>query len=210
MAGANPRHDRARRDERGPGLPALCDTTATVICYQDTARVATVGASDYPLANWLWFAATGDSIEISVNPPATIVTSLGEERDSLQNTARYFRHRFSRNGVVEIFLALEQGYGDTVPYVLSITRSRIASNNVLRPTGLAATLTVETRRTRDAFSIVPISVAAGVRDRLEWRIHAKAYKVALVSDSLYELCRLPCSKPDTVKLTPFTNVVKRF
>ena len=202
--------DRPPQAGSAPGLASFCDTAATVICYQDTARVPAAGPSEYPLANWIWFAAAGDSIEISANPPATIVTSIGEERDSLNNTARYFRRRFSGDGVVEVFLALEQGYGDTVPYTLSILRSGASSSASLRPSGQAATLTVVTGHRGESFSLVPLSISPSVRDRSHWRIYGKSYRVALVSDSLYELCRLPCSASDTVKLTPYANVVRKF
>src|SRR5690349_21397696 len=83
---AGPQDDRPRQDGSAPSLEPVCETTPTVICYQDTARVVGAGSSDYPLANWIWFATAGDSIEVSVNPPATIETSVGGERDSLGNT----------------------------------------------------------------------------------------------------------------------------
>jgi hypothetical protein len=209
---ASPHEQRSGQAKATPSLARVCDTTATVVCYRDTAR-SVPGAADpagYPLANWIWFAVAGDSIEISAIPPAYVQTSIGEERDSLHNVVQHFRRRFRSDGVVEVFLALREIYGDTVPYTLRVLRSGSGSNASLRPTGEAATLTVVSRHKGDAFSLVPISIAPNVRDRSQWRIWPMRYKVALVSDSLYELCRLPCSAPDTVKLTPSADLVKKF
>jgi hypothetical protein len=196
------------------GVPSLaqgCDTTPGITCYRDTARA---GFTDevpdlYPLASWIWFAAAGDSIEISARPTAFIATSLGQERDALQNTAPQFRHRLQNDGVVIIWLSFDQQQADTVPYTLRVWHHG-STSSPLRSTGKAATLTVVSRHKGETFSLVPASIAPTVRDRSQWPIIARTYHVALVSDSLYELCRLPCTAPDTVKLTASVNVVKKF
>jgi len=194
-----------------PRFAQDCDPTPMTVCYRGTARP---GDSDEdpmlsPMANWIWFRAAGDSIEVSASPSASIATSVGQERDALHNTASRFRHRLKNDGVVIVWLAFDEQVVDTVPYVLRVRHNGSASS-LLRPTARRATLTVVSRRKNDTFSLVPASIASTVRDRSRWSMYAKTYNVALVADSLYELCRLPCSSPDTVKLTPSANVVKKF
>jgi hypothetical protein len=57
--------------------------------------------------------------------------------------------------------------------------------------------------------VIPLGVAPTVRDRSMWTVLPRRYRVALLPDSLYELCKIPCSRPDTVKLTPSAYVSKR-
>jgi hypothetical protein len=194
-----------------PSLAQGCDTTLAIVCYRGTARAGDVDEDPMmsPMANWIWFGAAGDSIEISTSPPALIASSVGQERDALHNTAPQFRHRLQNDGVVIVWLAFDEQVVDTVPYTLRVWRNG-STSSPLRSTGKAATLTVVSRHKGETFSFVPASIAPTVRDRSQWRIFAKTYKVALVSDSLYELCRLPCTAPDTVKLTASANVVKKF
>jgi hypothetical protein len=164
----------------------------------------------YPYRDWVWFASAGDSLEISAPSGASIATSIGQERDSLDHTARQFRHRLPHDGVLEVYLNLDETEGNTVPYTLRIVRRDSASNLSLRPTGQTATLSVVSRPEADQFSLVPLSEVPTVRDRSQWRIVARPSKVALVSDSLYELCRLPCASPRIIKLTPSANVITKF
>ena len=182
------------------------------MCYQDTARAGTADEdpAQYPLADWIWFGMAGDSIEISGPAGASVATNIGQERDSLKNTRGYFRRRLGRDGVLLIFVSLDETEGTTVPYTLRVSHGGSASTESLRPTGQTATLTVISQHATDAFSLVPASMASTVRDRAQWRISPVRYKVALVSDSLYELCRLPCTALDLVKLTPSANVMKKF
>ena len=201
----------SRNAGSAPRLAQSCDATPGVLCYQDTARPGDADEDPMlsPLGTWIWFAAAGDSLEISAIPSAAIATSLGQERDSLQNTAPRFRHRVQHDGVVILWLAFDEQVADSVRYTLRVKHD-LATASELRPTGQTATLTVMSRGKNDTFSLVPKSVVPHVRDRSWWRMFAKVYKVALVSDSLYELCRLPCSAPRTVLLKPSANVIIRF
>lgn len=193
-----------------PSLTQGCDTARTTICYRDTARSADADEDPMlsPRANWIWFSAAGDSIDISASPAGFVLTSIGQERDSLQNTARQFRRRLQSDGLLIVWLSFDEQTADSVPYTLRVTHEGAASRP-LRATGGTATLTVVSRRANSTFSLVPASMVPTVRDRSQWRIFARNYKVALVSDSLYELCRLPCSSPRIVKLTPFARVVAK-
>ena len=204
--------DGSRKSEDAPTSIEPCDTTPAAICYRDTAHAGDDKSdpAGYPLAAWLLFAAAGDSIEIWAPPGGAVSTDLGKERDSLHNTAPYFRHRFQYAGTLGFDVSLDETQGETAPYTLRITRVASSSAGSLRPSGQTATLAVASHRRATVFSLVPLSVAPTVRDRSRWRIFPRRYKVALVSDSLYELCPLPCSAPDTVKLTPGANVVKKY
>jgi hypothetical protein len=199
---------RLAREEGASSRTQGCDTARLTTCYRDTARSADVDEDPMlsPRANWIWFAAAGDSLEISASPEAFVSTSIGQERDSLRNTARQFRRRLQSDGVVIVWLSFDEQTADSVPYTLRV-RHEGAASRPLQTTGEVATLTVVSRRQNSTFSLVPASLASTVRDRSQWRIFARTYRVALVSDSLYELCRLPCSSPQMVKLTPFARVV---
>jgi len=162
-----------------------------------------------PMASWILFAAAADSLEISASPQAYIATSAGQEHDASHNTAQQFRTRLQNDGVVLVGLAFDDQGRDVLPYTLRVSRVWPASS-ALRPRGRSATLTVLSRGKNPMFSLVPLSVASTVRDRSQWKIFATTYKVALASDSLYELCRLPCFAPDTMKLIPSARVTKKW
>jgi hypothetical protein len=208
---ANPTPTQSTRERDTSAVAQGCDGTPQTVCYRDTARPGDVDEDPMqsPLADWIWFGAEGDSIDISASPSASIATSIGQERDSLHNTAHRFRHRLQNDGVVLVWLAFDEQVIPTLPYTLSVWHNGSASS-LLRSTGRSATLSLVSRHKTESFSLVPASIAPTVHDRSQWRIFAQTYKVALVSDSLYELCRFPCTAPDTVKLTPSTNVVRKF
>jgi hypothetical protein len=192
-----------------------CDSLPMVMCFRDTAYVHSDPdpADPNPLAaaDWIWFGAAGDSIEIFAPPGAAHVsTNFGQEHESNQNTAPYFRHRLTHDGLVAIWVTFDQILGDTMAYALRIHREGPEPPAALRATGQWATLTIVSRQATDSFSVVPLTVARSLRNRSEWKVLARPYKVALVPDSLYEVCRLPCSAPDIVKLTPSAKVTKRY
>jgi hypothetical protein len=81
----------------------------------------------------------------------------------------------------------------------------------LRPTGQRARL-VTPADTTGLFALIPNSVAADLapKDYAMWEIRPGDHQVLLVADTLYRICRLPCTKLDSVVLTPGSYVVKRF
>jgi hypothetical protein len=159
-------------------------------------------------ADWIWFGAAGDSTEF-VTSDGVISTSLGQERDSGHNTRSYFRQRLAIDGVVSISVSILEPDSDSVPFTLTIRRDG-TSRRGLRPTGQRATLVVDSRRIGAEFTLIPLLIASGVNDRSKWKAFVGTYGVALVDDSLYEFCRLPCLRPDTVELTPSAVVTRRF
>jgi hypothetical protein len=99
---------------------------------------------------------------------------------------------------------------DSIAFMFEVRRYGPDGLAALRATGEQATLSIVSRRTTDRFSIVPLSLVSSVHELSKWRAPAGTYKVALVTDSLYQLCRYPCTLPDTIKLTPFAKVKRIF
>lgn len=196
-------------------VPEPCRSTSAVLCFSDTAFTPRIRYSDEPYwnarANWIWFGAAGDSLDISADD-GVLTTSLGQEYDSRRNNTSYFRHRLTRDGLVSISIDMEESQGDRIGYTLRIRRVAPVLRNGLRPTGDRARLTVESAGRTDQFSLIPLSISPTVRDRSHWKAFAfeRTYNVALVDDSLYEFCRVPCSRPDTLKLTPSHSVRHRY
>jgi len=162
--------------------------------------------------HWLWFGSVGDSVEMVASedgappgtPGASLVTTLGRERAG-GNDAPYFRLRLNSGGVVDAWLSFAdiingRVVGDTVPYTFRVHSIRSGSSP-LRPTGQWATLRLKPGAGRRV-SVIPLALVAGVHDRSLWAVYGHAYRVALVADSLYETCELPCTAPDTVRLMP--------
>lgn len=196
-------------------VPETCRSTSTVLCFSDTAFKPRIHHSDDPYwnarANWIWFGAAGDSLDISADD-GVLTTSLGQEYDSRRNNASYFRHRLARDGLVSISIDMEESQGDSIAYTLRIRRAGSPLPNGLRLTSDHARLTVESAGRTGQFSLIPLSIASTVSDRSHWKAFAfeRTYNVALVDDSLYEFCRVPCSRPDTLKLTPSSSVRRRY
>ena len=188
-----------------------CEPSAMSLCYTDTAYAhEDPGAMPIRDKWWIWFGARGDSIEFDLAPGDAIWTSIGEDRAPSHDNVPNFRRRLARDGAVEVWVLLPDTLGDTVAYTLRVRRISSGGSAVLRPTGERATLTIQSHSAKDRFAVVPLAVARSVRDLSSWQVHPETYNVALVQDSLYELCRLPCVRLDTVKLTPSARVTKSY
>lgn len=203
-----------------------CNASTSVLCIQDTAIVPEDPDMADPIAGarWVLFGAKGDSVQISARPHvrtphgegAYISSNLGQEHTALGNTAPYLRRRVQSNGLIFLHVSFSDHVDgellhDTVKYTLRVRREKPDQPASLRAIGEHAILALESARSAgDEFSLIPISLATGVTDFTPWRISAGVYRVLLVSDSLYQLCRLPCDRPDTVKLTPWVRVTKEY
>jgi hypothetical protein len=163
-----------------------------------------------PTSQWIIFGAAGDSLEISTTPPGAITSSLGEERDSLHNTAAQFRHRLVADGAIQVWVDLAQNISDTVAYTLRLLHRGPPVPPELRESGEAATLILNSQRATDRYAIVPASLAQRATNLGPWTVAAGTHKIALVKDSLYELCIMPCVRPDTVRITQSTLTTVRF
>ena len=214
-AGSGSRRDTTYLTRHIRYVPETCHSTSTALCFSDTAFMPRIHHSDDPYwnarANWIWLGATGDSLDISADD-GVLTTSLGQEYDRRHNNTSRFRHRLMRDALVSISIDMEESQGDSIAYTLRVRRAGSALPTGLRPTGDHARLTVESARRTDQFSLIPLSIAPAVHDRSHWKAFAfeRTYNVALVEDSLYEFCRVPCSRPDTLKLTPSGSVRRRY
>ena len=178
------------------GLTCYLDTT-----YDQTFPGEAISAT---MKNWLLFGAEGDSIELFSGAGSAMMTSLGQEHDARNNTAGYFRRRLANSGAITVLVTTSDGRGDSVEYYLRL-RQKEPDRSPLHPTGERAVLTIEGRGRAARASVVPLTVAPSVKDLVVWEIDPGTYNVGLVRDSLYEVCGVPCDKPDTLKLTSGTR-----
>ncbi len=201
---------------------SACDAPAT-LCFRDTAfmRLLDTEPGRVTEADWLFFAAARDSLEFYVGTGgretggARLSTDFPgnsgyQERDELKNTAPYNRFRMPSDGTVAVWVTASGMIIDTVAYTIRVHRFGTDPTPAFRPTGQRATLTLTSQNKTDRISVVPLGLAGSVRDLSAWTVFPRTYRVALLPDSLYEICRMPCSRRDTVKLTPAANVSKRF
>ena len=197
-------------DEERYRAELTCTAGPDTICVADTAYVHDEnGDNPYPMASWVYLGFKGDSTEFATVPPGGIATNLGQDRDSLGNTSSRFRRMLRDDGVVWLDVSLGQNSSDTVPYVLRV-RPAPSPSATLRWTGHTAQLNLTSPRETDRFSIIPVSIVATVTDRSKWTVPLGRHKILLVQDSLYEVCRMPCSRKETVKLVPDTMVTRSY
>ena len=97
---------------------------------------------------------------------------------------------------------------DPYPYWFRAARyRRSAPNASLALTGARATVRAGSwLHGRDSFSIVPLSMVSRVKDPSSWKVPAGTWVVALVKDSLYDVCYKRCVRHDTIRLRPFQRV----
>lgn len=184
-----------------------CETPHGVYHFGDTT--VHFRQTDVALGRFIWFGTADDSLEISTSN-GVLATNLGLQLDSLHNSVPYFGVRLQHDGVVAVETQIDIDDGFNVPYTLTIARSGAALPAALTPTCGRARLTIVSSRPVDHFSIVPVSLARSVHDLSKWTTFTGVYGVALVSDSLYQICRTPCVRPDTVKLRPGASVTRHY
>lgn len=203
-SGRSPSRDRQQRvagdSPKGPNS----------LCFVDTAIARSDAEPDLtPTSQWILFGAAGDSLEISTTPPGALNTSLGAERDSLHNTAAQFRHRVAVDGAIQVWVDLEHNTSDSVAYTMRLVHRGPPLPAVLRATGRTTTLILASARQSDRYAIVPTSLVEATSSLAPWTVAVGTHKVALVGDSLYQLCMMPCTKRDTVELTPSSRTTVR-
>jgi hypothetical protein len=168
-------------------------------------------------ANWIVFGAAHDSIGLYANTdknsddyPIAVATNYGQEHDARGITAPYQRLRLVTDGVVDVSVTADGMATDSIAYTLRFFRQPKSGSGQLRPTGRWTSLTIASGGMSDRFSVVPASLARSVRDLSKWAVYRGTYKVALVADSVYEICRIPCLMPDRVLLKPSARATKRY
>jgi hypothetical protein len=186
-------------------VPA-CDSAHGVLCFRDTAYVeAFPDEPPFTTKSWIWFGTAGDSVEVFAGAGTAMSTNFGQESFN-GNTAPYFRHRLVTSGVLQTLVTMSDGRGDTVEYVFRIRRDGPIAPAALSATGQRARIDLPATRSSDRFAIIPLSVLPTVRDISAWQVDRGRYNVALVHDSLYQVCRLPCLNADTITLRPSSSV----
>lgn len=201
--------DTSARSSSMPPIP--CNSTSITLCFHDTAFMRLPEADDHFLGaskDWLWFDAADVSIEV-LGLGTFISTNLGQDHDPVtHNTASFFRRRLRHDGVLTVHVDTDER--DSVEYDLEFRHPDRAPPDALRATGQRASLSLAIGKQGKRVSVVPVSIAGTISDRSRWAVAPGDYTVALVADSLYELCLLPCVKPDTVKLTLQSRVVRKY
>lgn len=198
LSGASDRH-----------LATVCDTTGQQICLRDTAYAETHDGVTGVDRDWIWFGKAHDSIEVLGDEGSFISTNLGTEHDADHNNVPYFRSRLTHDGIVVVTIVFLDR-GALVPYELRIRRERPDPAAALRPTGKWARLNIISAAATDPFTVIPLSLLPSVSDVTPWTVLAMPYNIALLSDSLYQVCRVPCTSPDTVRLVPGARVTRKY
>jgi hypothetical protein len=107
-----------------------------------------------------------------------ITTNLGTEYDSNGSNTSRLRHRFAVDGVLDIDVAIMDDFSAPMPYSLRVWHSNAEGITGARAGGAVATLTIQSRRSADRVTIVPLSRVSSVRDVGSWGIFSQTYKVA--------------------------------
>ena len=188
-----------------------CDTAGGVFCFRDTAYGGMGPGDPVPRAgaDWIWFGSAGDSIEVVGPEGSYISTNLGAEHDADHDNVSYFHQRLATDGILATRIDF-LNIGDTVPYELRIRRQGPETHTALIPTGKWARLTIVSVSATDPFTVIPLSLVRSVKEGTKWKVMALPYNVALVGDSLYQICKVPCVSPDTVKLAPSGRATRRY
>jgi hypothetical protein len=196
-----------------------CRHSGVELCFRDTAQPPDVPATGdgIPLAyaNWIWFGSAGDSLEFALDDvdSGTLTSSIdrvpsGPSDSHPANRTPTLRPRLTSDGVITVEVGIDPGAVDTASYTLVVRRVLSSGVASLSPTGAAASLSLRSASSVDRVPVIPLSAIPLARDRTRWTVFSKTYRVALTHDSLYEVCGLPCSHPDTVKLLPASRVTK--
>ncbi len=209
-----------------------CQSSKDAICVQDTlwTRTAGVPGSDVSGVTWIVFSSADDTIAFEVvvdsttmfdpDDPSNVGVALQRsvlgggwvEREPDTHMLKPYVHaRIHEDGAYRLDIAMSGirisgTTEDSVPYVLAVRRP--VGSPALRPTGGRALLQL-VGDTAAVFALIPNSVPVAAQRGHEnaWGIKpglAKngRYSVLLVADSMYRICRLPCSKVESVVLKP--------
>jgi hypothetical protein len=188
-----------------------CGGSATTLCFTDTAFVHEDSGADDPIpeAHWVWFARASDSLQVTAwqgNADGGRSASIVAVPDPVhtEGPVSVVDRRLPTDGVLQIFVSLSDVVGasptgDTVPYTFRVARVGGAQTPWIS-TGAHATLHVLGSGARP-FTIIPVSEVPKVTNRAAWGVMGTRFRVALARDTLYEVCNVPCRKPDTLRIT---------
>jgi hypothetical protein len=194
----------------GRAIREACPRLPTAVCFQDSAYYREYPSDPYgmPRQDWIIFGNAGDPVDLLAGAEAAIQTNLGVDHLANRNDAPYFRRRLRRDGVVAANVLIDVNSDtDPYPYWFRVARQPSAPNASLTLTGGRATVKAGSwLHRRDSFSIVPLSMVSRVKDLSSWKVRAGTWVVALVKDSLYDVCYKRCVRHDTIRLRPFQRV----
>jgi hypothetical protein len=194
----------------GRAIREACPRQPTAVCFQDSAYYREYPSDPYgmPRQDWIIFGNAGDSVDLLAGPEAAVQTNLGVDHLANRNDAPYFRRRLRRDGVVAANVLIDVNSDtDPYPYWFRVAREPSAPHAPLTLTGDRATVIAGSwRNPRDSFSIVPVSMVSRAKDLSSWKVPAGTWVVALVKDSLYDVCYKRCVRHDTIRLRSFKRV----
>lgn len=188
-----------------PGRAPDCVSAIGVLCVADTTYRRHQG--EFVMEAWatiLWFGHSGDSLVLSADASA-VQTTIGDDKDRLHNNVPSFHGRVRRDGTITVWTTMDEERGDSVPYTLRVQAIPASVEAPgLHATGQSARLVIPSPGQRRSLeiSLVPLTLVVPGLDRAAWKTYFGSYKVALTGDSLYEICRLPCARPQIIKLKP--------
>jgi hypothetical protein len=206
---------------QGPAriLPAPdCLPRGFAFCISDTARthmsydVEEGGIPDERTTDWLVFAAERDSMQVFIAAQhgaylwMSPASAAGFVAEHAINDASWIRARFAHRGTYVFSVRISSD--SAVAYELRV--APVIATGASRPIGRSATLTLQT----DSAARVAVAPAAMLRQPSDsaWRSFAVkpgTYRLLLVRDSAYLVCKLPCQRPERVIMHPAESVSVR-
>jgi len=124
-------------------------------------------------------------------------------------TAPFLRFRFPATGAY----ILEQDFEGTeaAPGAwFGLRVNPVATAAATRPTGARAQLTLLSDTT-DTLAVAPASLSGDLASTYpRWSVPPGTFSVLLVRDTLYAVCKPPCSRVDTIVLKPNTSVTRNY
>lgn len=203
---------RGDRSVNGSVTRDACPPQPAAFCFHDSAYYREGPRDPYgmPQQDWIVFGGAGDSVDLLAGPQlhTSIQTNRGDDLMPDRSNAPYFRRRLVSDGVVAATVFIDVNSDtDPYPYWLRVSRTSKASNAPPALTGARATIIARSGSNwRDSFSIVPVSMVSRVKNLSNWKVPAGTWVVALVRDSLYDVCYKRCVHHDTIRLRPFQRV----
>jgi hypothetical protein len=206
------------------GTPVACAGSGG-FCFRDTTTSYVFGWEAY-VGWWVVFAGSGDSLvvfasadSVGADPSTVGILRTATLTPFIESASIGMRQvpaaRVTQTGTWNLNVGIQvEAHPASVPYLMRIVPVEFGHGVFaarLRPTGQRARL-VTPADTTGLFALIPNSVAVDLapKDYAMWEIRPGDHQVLLVADTLYRICRLPCTKLDSVVLTPGSYVVKRF
>ena len=202
-------------------LPAPeCLPNGFALCVKDTARtirtdsgVVEGGFNDERVTEWLIFAAERDSLQVFIAGPAESYlwmsppSAAGFVAEHAINDASWIRARFAHTGTYVFSARITSE--DAIAYELRV--APVLTIGASHPTGQSATVTI-VGESSARVAIAPAAMARAIPSDSAWQrfaVRPGEYRVLLVRDSSYVVCRLPCRDTRQLSLFPSQSATVR-